>query len=188
MNKAVFLDRDGTINVDKHYLYKTEDFEFIEGAVEGLRILQDLGFMLVVITNQSGIARGYYSEDDYRVLNQFMYQRLNEYGVHIKNDYYCPHFPDAVVSKYRKKCNCRKPGVELWERAVKELDIDLDQSFCIGDRLRDLTICSVSECVGYLVGTTETEENIIDSQNGRYGNIKYCRSLLEAAKDIRNSI
>lgn len=188
MNKAVFLDRDGTINVDKHYLYKTEDFEFIEGAVEGLEILQDLDFMLVVITNQSGIARGYYTEDDYMILNKFMDQRLNEYGIHISNDYFCPHFPDAVVPKYRKKCDCRKPGVELWNRAVRELDIDLNHSYCIGDRLRDLAICNISECRGYLVGTTETRESILDTQSGKYINIKYCHSLLEAAKDIRNSI
>lgn len=188
MNKAVFLDRDGTINVDKHYLYKIEDFEFIEGAVEGLKILQDLGFILVVITNQSGIARGYYTEEEYQRLNEYMNQKLDENGVHIVKDYYCPHLPNAIVPKYRKNCNCRKPKTGLWDRAVRELDIDISQSICVGDRLRDLTICNTSECKGYLIGTTERKDIIAAIKEGSYKNFKYEPSLVDVARIIRTNI
>ena len=184
MNKAIFLDRDGTINIDNNYIYKPEDFIFIDGAVEGLKKLQDRGFLLVIITNQSGIARGYYSENDYKILNTYMNERLSEYGIYITKDYYCPHLPNAIVSKYSRMCSCRKPGTELFERAVNELDIDLSKSFCIGDRLRDLAICQKSECKGYLIGKTENDENISKVKDGSVSNIKYYSSLLDAARDI----
>ena len=88
MNKAIFLDRDGTINVEKHYLYKKEDFEFLPGVVDALKKLQQAGFILIVITNQSGIGRGYYTEADFQILNSWMMDTLKKYGVFITDVYY----------------------------------------------------------------------------------------------------
>lgn len=206
-NKAVFLDRDGTINIDKDYIYKVQDFEFISRAPEALKILQDAGFLLIIITNQSGIARGYYTEDDYKVLNDWLLSTLkDDYGVHITASYYCPHLPmdssDVKVEKYRLDCNCRKPKLGLYERAIQDFNIDLSSSFAIGDKLRDLAICERQEgisvptlsdihsidkqhgCQGYLVGTKESEEVISSVKAGEYRNIRYAENLYEAALEI----
>ena len=204
-NKAIFLDRDGTINVDRAYVYKISDFEFIPGAVEVLKLLQDNGFQLIIITNQSGIARGYYTENDYKILNDWMINELRTvYGVNITASYFCPHHPNAVVPEYRLECNCRKPKLGLFERAIKEFDIRLEESFAIGDKLRDLEICerhagietsSLTEvahsidkeqngCRGFLVGNKESEEVIRSVKAGEMENIRYCESLYEAAKRI----
>ncbi len=153
MNKAVFLDRDGTINVDKDYLYKKEQFEYLPGAVEGLKKLCAEGFLLIVITNQSGIGRGLYTETDYRILDEWMMADLFSKGVNISASYYCPHHPNADILEYRCECKCRKPGTELFWRAQKEFDIDMSKSFAIGDRMRDLTICKEAPVKGILFGT-----------------------------------
>lgn len=97
MNKAIFLDRDGTINVDKKYLHKIEDFEFLPGVLDGMKMLQNAGYLLIVITNQSGIGRGYYSEKDFEILNSWMLGELESKGIHIARVYYCPHLPNAKI-------------------------------------------------------------------------------------------
>lgn len=151
LRPAVFLDRDGTINVEKEYLYRIEDFEYIDGAVEGIRQLQDLGYALVIVTNQSGIARGYYTEDDYRMLTGWMLADLDRKGVHIEGVYCCPHHPDGKVGQYTRNCNCRKPKTGLFYRAAAELGIDLDRSIAIGDKMRDLEICKETGAKGFLL-------------------------------------
>lgn len=184
MNKAVFLDRDGTINVEKHYLYRVEDFEFLTGAVKGMKLLQNAGYLLVIITNQSGIARGYYTEDDFKALNGWMMRELEKNGVRIENVYYCPHLPDAKIERYRMVCSCRKPGLGLFERAMKELDIDMNSSWAIGDKLRDCSICEKSGCKGFLVGENEEAEIIELVKDGIYRNIGYALNLYDVAKEI----
>lgn len=151
MNKAAFLDRDGVINVDKGYLFRIEDFEYISGAIDGMKKLMNNGYILVVITNQSGIARGFFTEDDFNALNSWMINDLHKKGVIIQKTYYCPHHEEAVVEKYRKKCECRKPGIELFMRAQKEFDIDMNRSIAIGDSLRDLSICKTTGVKGVLL-------------------------------------
>ena len=172
-NKAVFLDRDGTINADKNYLYRPEDFEFLPGAVEALKMLQASGFLLIIITNQSGIARGYYTENDFAILTEWMLGRLKESGVNIAEVYYCPHLPDAKIESYRKICDCRKPSAGLFEKAAKDFDIDMAGSFAIGDKERDCAVCEKTPCRGFLIGGK------INS-----GKIQSVSSLLEAAKII----
>ena len=211
-NKTIFLDRDGTINIDRDYVYKISDFEFIPNAPNALKLLQDAGYLLIIITNQSGIARGYYTEDDYNVLNDWMLKTLKEkYNVHITASYFCPHHPSGAVEKYRIDCNCRKPQIGLFEQAIKDFDIDVDHSFAVGDKLRDLAICerqteeqllnfsdihSIDKdqsgyqneyqdgegCKGFLVGHKESEEVIRSVKAGERKNIKYCNDLYEAAK------
>lgn len=152
MNKAIFLDRDGTINVDKKYLHKIEDFEFLPGVLDGMKMLQNAGYLLIVITNQSGIGRGYYSEKDFEILNSWMLGELESNGIHIARVYYCPHLPNAKIKKYRKVCECRKPALGMYEQAVKNYDIDLSHSWTIGDKPRDCLLCEKTECRGFLVG------------------------------------
>lgn len=184
MNRAVFLDRDGTINVDKHYLYRIEDFEFLPGAVEGMRLLKDAGYLLIVITNQSGIARGYYTEVDFARLNDWMLDALAARGVCLDGVYHCPHLPDAKAAEFRTVCNCRKPATGLFDRAIGEHGIDPAQSWAVGDKLRDCSICKTTPCRGILVGDNERAEILASVENGKKRNIRRAADLLGAAKII----
>ncbi len=153
--KAVFLDRDGTINVDKDYLYRIEDFEFIQGVIDALKIFQEKDYLPVIVTNQSGIARGYYSEEDLIKLNTWLTKRLEREDIFLGGIYYCPHLPDAPVKRYNCICDCRKPKTGLFYRAAQELDIDLNNSIVIGDRERDIELSKeINGCRGYLVGNS----------------------------------
>jgi D-glycero-D-manno-heptose 1,7-bisphosphate phosphatase len=133
MQKALFLDRDGVINVEKDYLYKIEDFEFIDGIIELCRYYQDNGYKIFVVTNQSGIARGYYTQDDFNILTKWMLKEFLKYGIEISKVYHCPHHPDISG-----ECACRKPHAKMLFDAAKEFDIDLKNSIIIGDKERDI--------------------------------------------------
>ena len=178
MNKAVFLDRDGTINVDKDYLHKISDFEYIDGVLEALLSITEMGFLIVIVTNQSGIARGYYGEDDFRKLNDWMIQDLKAKGINIAGVYYCPHLPDGSVSKYAIECSCRKPATGLFWRAKKELNIDMDKSVAIGDKIRDLSICLETKAHGILL--KEDKDKIYEN------NISVCKNWNEALNVIKS--
>ena len=132
-HKALFLDRDGVINKEVNYLYKKEDFEFIDGIFELCRFYQDLGFVIVVVTNQSGIARGFYSEADFHVLTSWMNEEFAKQNIKIARVYYCPHHPDIDGI-----CRCRKPDSGMFLDAKQELDIDLENSVMVGDNERDI--------------------------------------------------
>ena len=136
-NKFVLLDRDGVINIEKSYLHKIEDFEYEKNVVEGLLRLRDLGYRFAIITNQAGIARGYYTEEDYLKLQSFIEDDLFKKGIKIEKSYFCPHHPN-VTGKYGIECNCRKPNTGNFELAIKEFDIDVKNSFMIGDKITDL--------------------------------------------------
>ena len=183
-NKVVFLDRDGTINVEKNYLYKIEDFEFLPGVKIALKILQEAGYLLVIVTNQSGIGRGYYTEDDFSKLNHWMEDELKKDGIIINKVYYCPHFPEAKIEKYRKDCDCRKPALGMYIRAEEELKIDLSGSYAVGDKIRDCAICDLTKCKGYLLANNERNEIIQDVKDGKLRNVEYASNLLEFAKKI----
>lgn len=138
LRPAIFFDRDGTLNVDTGYLYKTEEFRWIEDAPAAIRWANDHGYLAVVITNQSGVARGFYTEADVEKLHRWMNERLAEVDAHIDAFYYCPHHPEGAVAKYRKHCDCRKPGTALIEEACRALHIERGASFFIGDAERDM--------------------------------------------------
>ena len=129
MNKVIFLDRDGTINEDKHYIYKIENFEFISGAVTALKLFQSAGYKLIIITNQSGIAKGIYEEKDFLILNNYMCSTLAKEGILINGVYYCPHHPDAKISMYKVDCDCRKPKLGLYKKAIYDFNVDLKRSY-----------------------------------------------------------
>ncbi|EEF15720.1 D,D-heptose 1,7-bisphosphate phosphatase [Actinobacillus minor 202] len=137
-NKAIFLDRDGTINIDHDYVHKIDDFQFIEGVGKALKQLQDKGYLLVIVTNQSGIARGYFSEEQFHQLTEWMDWSLDEdYGVVLDGIYYCPHHPEGK-GEYREVCDCRKPNAGMFLQAIKDLNIDPAKSYMVGDKLEDL--------------------------------------------------
>ncbi len=178
MNKAVFLDRDGTINVDKHYLYRVKDFEFLPGAIEGMKAFQDAGYLLIVITNQSGIARGYYTEENYNILTNYMKSELEKKGVFLTDVLYCPHHPEAIIPKYKKECECRKPKLGLFFEAINKWDIDVNESVAIGDKMRDLMICRDTCCHPFLI------ENFKNSWDENLKKITVVSSINEAANMI----
>jgi len=133
MQKALFLDRDGVVNVEKNYLHKIDDFELMEGIVEVCRAYQDKGYVIIIVTNQSGISRGYYSEEDFRHLSEWMVGHFQELGIVITHIYHCPHHEsiDGV-------CECRKPEPGMFLRAQREYDLDMNLSVMIGDNERDI--------------------------------------------------
>ena len=133
MKKAIFLDRDGVINKEKNYLYKVEEFEFIDGVFETCRYFKNLGYLIIVITNQSGIARGIYSENDFIKLTDWMIKEFEKENVKIDKVYYCPHHPD-----FTGKCSCRKPEPGMILKAKSEFGIDLKNSILVGDKNSDI--------------------------------------------------
>ena len=137
MKKAIFLDRDGTINVEKDYIYKSEDLVFEEGTIEALKTFKNLGYILIVISNQSGIARGYFTEEDLNIFNNNMNEILKKNGVEIAKFYCCPHHPDGI-GEYKKVCECRKPNNKMIEDAIKKYNIAREKSYMIGDKTSDI--------------------------------------------------
>jgi len=133
LRKALFLDRDGVVNVEKNYLHKIEDFELMEGILDVCRMYQDAGYLIIIVTNQSGISRGYYTEEDFTRLSQWMVEHFNQLGVTITHIYHCPHHEsiDGV-------CECRKPEPGMLLLAQKEYDLDMASSVMIGDNERDI--------------------------------------------------
>ncbi|RKF15490.1 D-glycero-beta-D-manno-heptose 1,7-bisphosphate 7-phosphatase [Alginatibacterium sediminis] len=138
MKPTVFLDRDGVLNVDTGYIGQVDDFVFIDGAIEALQQLKQAGWQLVLVTNQSGIARGYFSEEQFLSLTEWMDWSLADRGVDLDGIYYCPHHPQGSVVEFAIDCECRKPKTGMFEQAAKELDIDLEQSWMIGDKASDI--------------------------------------------------
>jgi D-glycero-D-manno-heptose 1,7-bisphosphate phosphatase len=136
---AVFVDRDGTLNEDRGYVGFPEQFAWIAGAVDALRRLNDAGLFVVVVTNQAGVARGYYTEDDVRALHEYMRGQLGPAGARIDAFYYSPYHTAGVVDGYSISHPDRKPGVGMYERAIREHDLDPTRSFAIGDKESDIT-------------------------------------------------
>lgn len=133
--KVVFLDRDGVINVDKKYIYKIKDFEFVDEVVDVLLYLQSLGYIFFIVTNQSGIGRGYFSLDDYKIFTKFMLDQLDKNGIKIQQVEFCPHTP-------QEKCECRKPNIKMIHNIQKNFQIDFEKSWFFGDKMSDMKCAS----------------------------------------------
>ncbi len=137
-NKAIFLDRDGTINIDKEYMFKSEDFEFEPKAIEALKTFSNLGYILIVVTNQSGIGRGYYTENDLEILHKHMNSLLEKHNIQITKYYYCPHHKSHGIGEYKIDCQCRKPHPYMILKGIEEFNIDPSLSFMVGDKISDI--------------------------------------------------
>ena len=175
---AVFLDRDGVINVDSGYVGDWDSFVFLPGVIEAMRALCDAGYALVIVTNQSGIGRGFYTEEDFQVLTERMCNELSRHGVSIAGVYFCPHLPEAALPQYRKTCGCRKPKPGLIHRAMEELDIDLTRSAMVGDKSSDMQAALAAGIPQrYQVVSGEPYENCIAVS----GLPDACRALLSEA-------
>lgn len=135
--KAFLLDRDGTINRDTGYISKTEDMVLLPGAAEAIRRMNRAGYLVIVVSNQSGVARGYYDMSVAEKTNEKLNLLLKEQGAHIDAFYICPHHPQGAVKEYAVSCDCRKPGTALFEQAVRDFDLDPASCFACGDRTRD---------------------------------------------------
>lgn len=133
MRKALFLDRDGVVNVEKNYLHKIEDFELMEGIIDVCRAYQDQGYLIIIVTNQSGISRGYYTEEDFAHLSQWMIEHFKTFGITITRIYHCPHH-ESIDGL----CECRKPEPGMFLEARKEYDLNMEHSVMIGDNERDI--------------------------------------------------
>ena len=145
---AVFFDRDGVLNKDIGYLHKIEDFSWLDGAVEAIKYCNDHGYWAFVVTNQSGIARGYYTEADVQLLHKEVNALLRAKGAHVDAFFYCPHHPQGIIELYRKKCSCRKPGTEMIRQAAQSYPIDMKHSLLIGDKESDMQCAEKAGLLG----------------------------------------
>ena len=146
MKKAAFLDRDGVINIDHAYVHEIEAFEWVPGVLEAAKSLIDAGYLLVVVTNQSGIGRGYYDEATFEKLTAWMKDQFSQAGAPLSGVYFCPHHPEKALPQYRMTCTCRKPGPGMLLKAATDLDIDLKASIMFGDKPGDMTAGKTAGC------------------------------------------
>ena len=155
--KTLFLDRDGVINIEKNYLFKIGDFEFIDDVFEVCSYFQSLGYIIIIITNQSGIARGKYTNEEFEILTSWMIEKFKSHNITISKVYHCPHHPD-----FSGECSCRKPKVGMILQAKEEFDIDLTNSILVGDKNSDIKAgLKAGIEKNYLVSTGHTiNENI----------------------------
>ena len=151
--KAVFIDRDGTINEEKEYVNRIEDFELIPGSLEALKLLTEHQIKVYIVTNQAGIAKGYFSEKQFHQLTEYMMDLFMDERVKIEKVLYCPHHPDGIVPEYSKDCLCRKPNTELIEEVIKENNFETDEIVLIGDKNSDIEAGRRLRIRTYLVET-----------------------------------
>jgi len=159
LNRAVFLDRDGTINEDVVHLDHEGDLELIEGAAAGIALLNEAGFKVVIVTNQSVVARGRITELQLQQIHLTLSEMLSASGARFDAIYYCPHHPAAGIGEYLVNCDCRKPKPGMLLQASRELDIDLQRSFIVGDKLSDLAAGRAAGCRDVLVRTGYGAQN-----------------------------
>lgn len=185
MQKVVFLDRDGTINEEVNYLHRPEDLRVLAGVPEALRLLKDHGYRLVIVTNQAGVARGYYTEAEVEKLHNCLNQVLRKQGGEIDRFYYCPHHPGYGIGAYKKQCHCRKPGTGMFEMAEQVEPVDKTQSWMIGDKLIDIQAGKSYGVKTALVGTgygTQVHREQIEKGEQPYD--IFAQTLMDAARSI----
>lgn len=157
--KAVFLDRDGVLDIDVGYIYRPDQVQWVPGAKETVALLKQLGYHVYVVTNQSGIARGYYTQKDMEALHDYMNQELEQAGGRIDQFYFCPHHPrKGVIPELVVPCACRKPRPGMILQAFADHDLDREGSFLMGDRMSDVDAALSAGIPGYLF----QEENLLD--------------------------
>ncbi|MBW7971533.1 HAD family hydrolase [Bradyrhizobium sp. BR 10289] len=150
MRPAVFFDRDGVLNEDDGYAFEPGKIRWVKGALEAVRAVNQSGYLAFVVTNQSGVARGFYGEEQVRALHDWMANQLAGVGAHIDEFVYCPHHPEGVVAEYRQTCSCRKPEPGMINELVKRHSIDTQRSILIGDKQSDLEAASAAGITGHM--------------------------------------
>ena len=155
--KTIFLDRDGVINKETGYLHKIEDFKFINGVFEACQHYEQLGYKIIIVTNQSGISRGHYSEDDFRNITDWMITQFNKNNIQILDTFHCPHLPDSG-------CNCRKPKPGMLLEAKKKYNINMLESWMIGDKETDITAAISSGIINTILVKSGHKINEADSR------------------------
>jgi len=164
LRPAAFLDRDGVLNDDLGYVVRREDFHWLPGVLDALQRLQQAGYALVVVTNQSGVARGLYTLADVEALHAHMQQELSAHGVMLTEVYACPHHPDGVVGPYRQDCDCRKPRPGMILQALREHGLDPARSVLFGDKASDVQAgraAGVARCIQ--VGAGQAARDLADA-------------------------
>ena len=180
--RAAFLDRDGVINLDRGYVYRREDFDFVPGVLEGARLLHDLDYALVVVSNQSGIGRGLFGEAQFHALSNWMKEMFIAAGAPLSGVYFCPHHPTEARGPYLRSCACRKPAPGMLLSAAKDLRLDLEASAMFGDKASDLEAALAAGVpLRVLLGTDGHEPLRTDVANGLV--TASFRRLDEAVKD-----
>jgi D-glycero-D-manno-heptose 1,7-bisphosphate phosphatase len=182
--RAIFLDRDGTLIEERHYLSDPKQVTLLPGVVEGLILLEKAGFLLFVVSNQSGVARGYFTEDDVKAVNEELDRQLRMLKIGIEKYYFCPHHPNGSIEQYAIHCDCRKPKSGFLIQAAKEYSLDLTRSWMVGDKISDAITGESLGVKGILVrsgyGQSEAE---------KHGpSINCCDSLFQAAELILNNL
>ena len=172
--KTIFLDRDGVINKEKGYLHKIKDFEFISGVFETCRYLQGLNYKIIIITNQSGISRGLYTENDYQIINNWMISEFKKNDIDILDVFHCPHSPES-------NCNCRKPKPGMLIKAKNKYKIDMQNSWMVGDKESDIIAANNSGITNTIIVRSGHPINEIDS------NAKFIICLLYTSPSPRDS-
>jgi len=181
VKKALFLDRDGVVNVEKNYVYRIEDFEFIDGIFTLVQTAQKMGYLPFIVTNQAGIGRGLYTESDYRLLTRWIVSEFAMQGVHITGVYHCPYHEIAGIGEYRKPSFDRKPNPGMLLRARDEWQVNLAQSILIGDKLSDIA-AGRNAGVGTLV--LYADHSFQSGEESGFPEIVRCASL----QDITNTL
>lgn len=181
---VIFLDRDGTINEEVHYLHRPEDLKILPGVPQAVRRFHEAGYLVVVITNQAGIGRGYYTEKDLEILNGYLNQMLAEEQAHIDGFYFCPHHPEHGIGEYKRTCRCRKPDIGMFEQAQRDFPVDKSRSYMIGDKLIDTQAGHNFGIRSVLVGTgygAEIFKNQCESRQVTDDYDHYAENLMAAA-------
>jgi D-glycero-D-manno-heptose 1,7-bisphosphate phosphatase len=184
LKRAVFLDRDGTLNHDVGYTHKIEDLRLLDGVVEGLQLISEMGFSLIVTTNQAGIARGYFTEQQMHDFNRHLLEIFRFYSIIIDGIYFCPYHATAGIGSYKRESNWRKPQPGMILQAAKDRQIDLSRSYAIGDKKSDILAGQAAGCTSILVltglaGTDQVEATALPDY--------VASDLLEAAKIIKDT-
>jgi D-glycero-D-manno-heptose 1,7-bisphosphate phosphatase len=188
-NKAVFLDKDGTLIKNLPYNVIPNRIQFYPDTFDALRDLQEAGYELVIVTNQAGVARGYFEEKDLQPVEEHLRRELLAHSnVDLAGFYYCPHHPEGVVSRYAVECACRKPNPGLLLKAAEELNIDLQQSWMVGDILNDVEAGNLSGCSTVLIDNgNETEWVLTDERQPDFivTNLKEAAQAILSRKSVR---
>lgn len=174
--KAAFLDRDGVINLDRAYVHQWDEFEFVPGAIDAMRRLREAGYVLIVVTNQSGLARGMYTEAQFQELTRRMCEHLAEAGAAVEAVYHCPHHPKGKVPELAMDCDCRKPEPGMILRAAREHGLSLAHSIMVGDKPSDIEAARKAGVAKAFIVASDNEESdgSLAGADARYDDLQSC--------------